>query len=258
VASPGSAGNATAAGGIVVTTPRRCRHLTTVSDPAAPVSLERAHATGSITKEAAVTQTMPERVTVTGEAGPGAELDDDDLVAAVRALEARKALLAGALAAMTAPDELATALFEAALAEPGALSWPFDLARMQLLYGERLRRARQITRSRQHLQAALTAFELMGASAWAERAAAELAATSPAGQGRGASRPDPLTGQELQIAELAAAGLANKQIGARLYLSHRTVSAHLYRVFPKLGISSRAALRDALTRQGGPAAVAGV
>jgi DNA-binding CsgD family transcriptional regulator len=202
--------------------------------------------------------TMPDRAASQQNRTLAGVNEDDDLETAVAALEARKALLAGALAAMTAPDELATALFEAALAEPGALAWPFDLARMQLLYGERLRRARQITRSRPHLQAALTAFQLMGASAWADRAAAELAATSPAGQCRGASRPDPLTGQELQIAELAAAGLTNKQIGARLYLSHRTVSAHLYRVFPKLGISSRAALRDALTRPGGPGVVVGV
>ena len=57
-----------------------------------------------------------------------------------------------------------------------------------------------------------------------------------------------LTPQELQIAMLAATGLSNKQIGNRLYMSHRTVGAHLYRVFPKLGITSRAALRDALVK----------
>jgi DNA-binding CsgD family transcriptional regulator len=60
--------------------------------------------------------------------------------------------------------------------------------------------------------------------------------------------PVDLTPQEHEISELAASGLTNKQIGAQLYLSPRTVSAHLYRVFPKLGISSRAALRDALAR----------
>ena len=56
----------------------------------------------------------------------------------------------------------------------------------------------------------------------------------------------PLTAQEQQIAMLAAAGLTNKQIGERLYLSHRTVGAHLYQIFPKLGVTTRAALRDAL------------
>jgi len=55
-----------------------------------------------------------------------------------------------------------------------------------------------------------------------------------------------LTPQELEIARMAASGLTNKQIGARLYLSHRTVGAHLYQMFPKLGITTRAALRDAL------------
>jgi DNA-binding NarL/FixJ family response regulator len=58
---------------------------------------------------------------------------------------------------------------------------------------------------------------------------------------------DQLTGQELQIAQLAAKGLSNREIGERLYLSHRTISTHLYRVFPKLGITSRAELNAALT-----------
>lgn len=58
--------------------------------------------------------------------------------------------------------------------------------------------------------------------------------------------PASLTPQQLEIAQLAAAGLTNKQIGERLFLSHRTVGTHLYQIFPKLGITSRAALRDAL------------
>jgi ATP/maltotriose-dependent transcriptional regulator MalT len=140
---------------------------------------------------------------------------------------------------------------ETALADPGAAGWPLDLARLHLLYGERLRRSRQITRSRPHLRTALTTFELLGEPAWADRAAAELAATAPTRQRRETGHQDPLTAQELQVAELAAAGLSNKQIGARLNMSHRTVSSHLYRTFPKLGISSRAALRDALSRRAG-------
>ena len=63
------------------------------------------------------------------------------------------------------------------------------------------------------------------------------------------SREEPLTAQEVQVAELAAAGLSNREIATRLYMSHRTVGCHLYRIFPKLGISSRAALRDALSRR---------
>ena len=182
----------------------------------------------------------------------GTGQDGVDLTTAVRALEARKALLAGAVAALGAPDGLGAGLFEAALADPRARWWPFDLARVHLLYGERLRRSREITRSRHHLQIALTAFELLGASSWAERAAAELAATAATRRRVEMAQDGPLTAQELQVAELAAAGLSNKQIGARLYMSHRTVSAHLYRIFPKLGICSRAALRDALSRSSVP------
>lgn len=170
------------------------------------------------------------------------------LATALRALEARKALLAGAVAALAAPDEQADELFDAALADPGARWWPFDLARVHLLYGERLRRSREVTRSRHHLQLALAAFERLGAPAWADRAAAELAATGPTRLRQGFGAQEALTPQELQVAELAAAGLTNKEIAGRLYMSHRTVGAHLYRTFPKLGISSRAALRDALSR----------
>ena len=190
-----------------------------------------------------MTQTM-----VRDAAARDAAAEGGGLTAQVQALEARKALLAGTVAALEAPDDLTARLFEAVLADPGARWWPFDLARVHLLYGERLRTSREITRSRYHLREALAAFECLGAASWAERAAAELAATTPVRQRREAGQREPLTAQELEVAELAAAGLSNKEIARRLYMSHRTVGAHLYRIFPKLGISSRAALRDALTR----------
>lgn len=82
---------------------------------------------------------------------------------------------------------------------------------------------------------------------WAERARAELRATGTAGPSSSAPVAA-LTWQEQRIADLAARGLTNKEIGERMHLSPRTVSSHLYRVFPKLGITSRAALRDALGR----------
>ena len=69
---------------------------------------------------------------------------------------------------------------------------------------------------------------------------------------RGPDTRDELTPQELQIAELAAIGLSNREIGARLFLSHRTISSHLYRIFPKLGITSRAQLARALAPDGSP------
>ena len=97
-----------------------------------------------------------------------------------------------------------------------------------------------------HLGRALDGFRVLGARPWADEAASELRA---AGAGTSRSPVDvdvSLTPQELEIAQLAAQGLTNKQIGERLFLSHRTVATHLYQLCPKLGITSRAALSDAL------------
>jgi DNA-binding NarL/FixJ family response regulator len=96
------------------------------------------------------------------------------------------------------------------------------------------------------LTAALEIFERLGARPWAARAASELRAAGRADPFAVQRDRVPLTPQELEIAMLAAGGLTNKQIGQRLFLSHRTVGAHLYQIFPKLGITTRAALRDAL------------
>ena len=77
---------------------------------------------------------------------------------------------------------------------------------------------------------------------WAERARQELRASGERAGGARRTPRDALTPQELQIAQMAAAGLTNREIGQRLYLSHRTVGSHLYRIFPKLGITARAEL----------------
>jgi DNA-binding CsgD family transcriptional regulator len=164
----------------------------------------------------------------------------------IAGLSSRLALLAAGSYAIAAADDSAPGLFEEALAVPDADRWPFELARIQLAYGERLRRTRTITQSRLHLTAALEIFEALSARPWATRAANELRATGQTRHRAGERERDELTPQELEIATLAATGLSNKQIGERLFLSHRTVAAHLYRTFPKLGITSRAALRDAL------------
>jgi DNA-binding CsgD family transcriptional regulator len=164
----------------------------------------------------------------------------------VAALSSRLALLARGSAAIAAPDDSALERFEEALAIPGIDRWPFDLARVELAYGERLRRMRAMTESRVHLAAALATFERLGARPWADRATNELRATGQTKPRAGQYARVALTPQENEIAMLAAEGLTNKQIGERLFLSHRTVSAHLHRVFPKLGIATRAALRDAL------------
>lgn len=160
----------------------------------------------------------------------------------------RLALLSGASAAIAASDERADELFERALAVPGADRLPFDLARVQLAYGEHLRRSRSIADARRYLNAASETFERLGARPWAGRATNALRATGLARHRVERLHAESLTPQELEIAGLAATGMTNKQIGQQLYMSPRTVGTHLYRVFPKLGITSRAALRDALNQ----------
>ena len=163
-------------------------------------------------------------------------------------LSPRLALLAYGAAALVASDDDAPGLFELALAVPGVARWPFDLARVTLLYGERLRRARAVTEARARLLSAKGTFDRLGAVPWARRAAAELRATGwPAPNMEMTART--LTPQESEVARLAAAGLRNKQIGERLFLSPRTVKSHLHQVYSKLGIRSRAALRDAMAER---------
>ena len=83
-------------------------------------------------------------------------------------------------------------------------------------------------------------FDAIGAYNWGDQARSELRASGERSRRRVPEARDQLTAQELQIAQLAADGLSNREIGQRLYLSHRTISTHLYRVFPKLGVTSRA------------------
>ncbi|GAA3203912.1 helix-turn-helix transcriptional regulator [Nonomuraea helvata] len=126
---------------------------------------------------------------------------------------------------------------------------PWEAARTALVYGERLRRDRHKSAARPHLRAALETFERLDARPWVERARSELRAAGDTGPSAvaaearsGASPQDVLSPQELQIVRLAAAGRTNKEIGARLFLSPKTVSYHLYRAFPKLNVTSRAQL----------------
>ena len=164
----------------------------------------------------------------------------------IAAISPRLALVAHGTAALVAPDEQAVTLFEQALAVAGVEQWPFELARVQLMFGEHLRRARRVVEARAHLTAARDRFELLGAQPWADRASNELRASGQSTRAPREFAAGTLTAQEHEIASLAAAGLTNKEIAVRLLMSPRTVGAHLYRVFPKLGITSRAALRDAL------------
>ncbi|WP_409474740.1 response regulator transcription factor [Streptomyces sp. HC307] len=163
-------------------------------------------------------------------------------------LSPRLELLVLTCEALTTPGKAAVGLFERALSLPGPERWPFDVARVRLFYGERLRRLRATTEGREQLAQALEAFQRLGAKPWVARTAAELRAggqSAPTAVRPGAVT---LTAQELQIAKLAATGLTNKQIAERLFLSHRTIGTHLYQIYPKPGITSRAALRDALSQ----------
>lgn len=162
-------------------------------------------------------------------------------------LSPRFALVATAALAMVAPDDTAADLFDEALALPRIEVWPFELARVRLAYGERLRRLRRTRDARVQLEAARDGFDRLGALLWSQRASTELRATGAARRAGVAGGVGSLTPQELEVAQLAARGLSNREIATRLFVSPRTVSAHLYRVFPKLGITSRAALRDALS-----------
>ena len=158
----------------------------------------------------------------------------------------RLAIATGAAAAMCASDELAPALFEKLLDHPAVYSFPFDHARVRLAYGMRLRRLRRYSAARVALGAAAEIFAGLGAEPWAQRARNELRAAGTAVHRSTTGGPAPLSAQERRIAELAAKGLPNKEIATQLFLSPRTVGAHLYRLFPKLGVTSRAGLHDAL------------
>jgi DNA-binding CsgD family transcriptional regulator len=150
--------------------------------------------------------------------------------------------------AILADDREAPQLFQAALAAAAGHS-AFTMARLQLAYGVWLRRARRVKEARPLLQAATEAFGALGALPWSERSHQELRAAGATIARRAPERQEELTPQELQIALMAAQGLTNREIGQKLYLSHRTVGSHLYRIYPKLDITSRFQLRDALATE---------
>jgi DNA-binding CsgD family transcriptional regulator/tetratricopeptide (TPR) repeat protein len=123
-----------------------------------------------------------------------------------------------------------------------------ELARSHLLFGEWLRREGRRVDAREQLRIAHEMLSTMGAEAFAERARHELVATGEKVRKRTDDTRDDLTPQEHHIARMAMAGRTNPEIGAELFVSPRTVEWHLKKVFTKLGISSRRALRDVLPR----------
>ncbi|GAA1560073.1 LuxR family transcriptional regulator [Actinomadura kijaniata] len=134
---------------------------------------------------------------------------------------------------------------------------PFERARTELLYGEWLRRHRRRSDARGPLRSALEIFERLRAAPWAERARTELRATGEQGGAPAAERAtaadllDRLTPQERQVVVLAAEGISSREIAAQLFLSPRTVEYHLYKAYPKLGISSRRELSQLVPEPAG-------
>ena len=146
---------------------------------------------------------------------------------------------------LMAADHEAERLFEAALGGH-VRTHPFLEARTLFSFARWLRRQRRSADARAPLRRSIELLDTLGATLWSKRARQELRATGVTIGQRTPEARDRLTAQELQIVELAAQGLSNREIGERLFLSHRTVGGHLYRIFPKLGISDRAQLRSAL------------
>jgi DNA-binding CsgD family transcriptional regulator len=144
--------------------------------------------------------------------------------------------------AFLSPDAELTDAFEKALRlhdhDPSA----FERARTELCYGERLRRCGQRRAARDQLRSALTTFDRVRAQPWAEHARIELRASGEHTHRRAPSDTERLTPQELQIALLVAEGLTNRDVGARLFLSPKTVEFHLTRIYRKLDIHSRSEL----------------
>ncbi len=158
-------------------------------------------------------------------------------------------LIARARGILAGPDG-AEAHFDKALSDPAGDQWPFEQAQLRLDYAEWLRRRRRINDAKPVLTQALGTFRRLGARSWTQRAEAELRACGVAVTGAPGERDAlcELTPQQRQIVRLAGDGLTNREIGDRLFLSSRTVSSHLYRSYPKLGVAGRHQLRDVVAR----------
>lgn len=182
---------------------------------------------------------------------------------------ARESLLSPSVRRRSAAERTAHDYLRAMGAGPGRLvelrrivagtrghSFTFEAARVRLGYARLLAASGEVDEARALLTSAVAAFSALGAHGWAALAGellADLEQRAEMERVIGAELAAPvvdaeLTEQERKVAALAAAGLSNKEIGERLYLSPRTVGGHLYNVFPKLGVRSRAGLRDALNR----------
>jgi DNA-binding CsgD family transcriptional regulator len=158
--------------------------------------------------------------------------------------------------ALVSENKAAEALYFEAITRLGRTPLRPELGRAHLVYGEWLRRENRRVDAREQLRTAYEMFMSFGADAFAERTRRELLATGENVRKRSDETRGRLTAQEEQIARLAADGQKNREIGAQLFLSPRTVEWHLHKVFAKLGVGSRRELRDGLpdaARTGAPA-----
>ncbi|WP_046014993.1 ATP-binding protein [Microbacterium sp. SA39] len=154
--------------------------------------------------------------------------------------------LAARSRALVSADEAAEGHYREALERLRASGMNGHLARTHLVFGEWLRREGRRQDAREQLRIAHDSLASMGAEAFAARAARELRATGENPRKRSAHPAGSLTAHELQIARLVATGATSKEVGAQLFLSPRTIEAHLRSIFPKLGITSRRQLKDLL------------
>ncbi len=147
---------------------------------------------------------------------------------------------------LLAADGEIDALFEQALSWHARGADPFERARTELSYGERLRRARRPSDARPHLRAALETFDTLGAVPWAGKARSELRASGGAIPPARHAVSHDLTAQELEVATLVSRGSTNREAAAALFLSPKTVEAHLSRIYRKFGVRSRTELASAM------------
>ena len=176
----------------------------------------------------------------------GRRRDAEDLLAsfegaALRANHEYSVAVAARCRALLSEVEFDSA-YANALALIHAGPWPLELARCELLYGERLRRGGQRAAARTQLRSALARFEQIGAAGFADRARQELQATGQRVRRVTPDTRDDLTPQERQIAALVAGGATNREVAAGVFLSTKTVEKHLSSVYRKLGVRSRTEL----------------
>jgi DNA-binding CsgD family transcriptional regulator len=150
---------------------------------------------------------------------------------------------------MVANDDDAEALYRRAL-DTDLVHWPCYRGRMLLWYGKWLRRQRRVSESRAPLRAAMEGFDALAFPELGNCARQELRAAGETPRQRTIEGWAELTPRELQIAQLAAVGQTNREIGQKLFVSHRTVEYHLHRIFPKLGIATRGHLSRLLAEEG--------